>query len=388
MITKKLFKKISSQDGFAFPATVIIFMVLFILSAAILTSVVAETNFSVRDKKRIQAFYLARSGVEATAEWLVNPANNAAAIIGKTSNPTNLATGIDGQFTVEIIGSLDDPEFIVQSTGTVDGVSAKAAMLIITKSENITPVFPHTIYGETSITLIGTTVIYGDVAQGTGNSINSGGNATLNGEDQSPLKIDLPPIAFPTSGVYETNYTLSNNSTRTMSFDVTNRTRFYDNLSFGNGATLIIDTSGVGNVNLVVNNFTGGNQQSKLVITGSNRLNLFITNSISLSPNINVTEAGDASDPFKLIMYVKPGVGLQFNGNIKFNGFIYAPGVTLNSTGTPAFRGAIIGNITSIRGSFNVNPDGTPYIYDTTLIDFGDMSVIQLTKGSWIKPLN
>jgi hypothetical protein len=386
---KKLSNKLSTRDGFALPATVIIFMVLFILGTAMLTVTVAETNFSVRDKQRIQAFYLARSGVEATANWLVDPANDPSTIIGKVSNPTSLASGIDGQFTVEIIGNLSDPEFIVQSTGTVDGVSAKAAMVIKTGSENNTPAFKHTIYGESNVNLSGNSMIYGDVAQGTGTSINLQGNATLNGTDESPLVINLPPIKFPTVGVYQTELNLSNNSNQTLNFDVTNRTRIYDDLDFGNGATLTINTgsSGQGNVNLVVTNFSGGNSSSNLVITGSNRLNLFILNQIHLDANFNVTSAGDPGDPLKLILYVKSGGSIRLNSNNSFNGFIYAPGVTLTGTGTPSFRGAIIGNIATIRGTFNTNSAGTPtYTLNPGDIEFGDMSVILLAKGSWIKP--
>ena len=382
-------------SGYALPATIVFMMVLFILGIAILTVSIAETNLSVRDKKRIQAFYLARSGVEATTAWVLDPANNATSIIGQSSNPAQLATGVDGEFTVEVIGDINDPEFVIKSTGTVDGVSAQAARLIRTGSDNDDPVFTHTLFGETSIYLTGSTQVVGDVATPySGGFGQSPGQDRLDGDDDSPYERTFPPIAFPTAGDYQPTLTLNNNQEVTLGFNgVTNRTRIYNTLTYGNGSVLTVNTgsTGDGDVSIVVDNLSGGNSSTYLKITGDNRLRLFVRNSIAIDSNYNASPPLSGNnpsnringDPAQLILLAGPDVSsFHLNSNATFNGFIYAPGVTITTNGTPDFRGAIIGNIINLSGDFNV--DG--YTFDPGDITFEDFPVIMLSEGPWIKP--
>lgn len=118
------------QKGVAMPTVLMVMLVISLLSAALWQYSITDTTDVARDEKRMQAYYIARSGAEALAQYIIDPSNPQEVkenLDKKTSNPQVLG---NGTFTVSVkkseVTNPKDPDFeslTITSIGTVADVS-------------------------------------------------------------------------------------------------------------------------------------------------------------------------------------------------------------------------------------------------------------------------
>jgi|GEM_PF-6913016 len=93
-----------NNKGAAMLYVLLVSLVIFILGGAILATGLGETRFAVRTENKAKAYYIARGGAAAAAEWVADPAHTRDEIkILITNNKTNSDTWTnfaDGQFKV------------------------------------------------------------------------------------------------------------------------------------------------------------------------------------------------------------------------------------------------------------------------------------------------
>lgn len=110
---KPLFKE---KRGSAIITVLIVMGVLTLLGAAILQYSVNDNLQVHNDEKRMQAHYLARSGAEAVANYIMNHSDEVDELVGKETEPVELGKG-----TFKVKVTEQNPEgLLIESTGYVD----------------------------------------------------------------------------------------------------------------------------------------------------------------------------------------------------------------------------------------------------------------------------
>lgn len=180
-----MYKRLKGEEsGYALVLALISMLVLMILGTALLDLSIAETTFVNRNEDKLQAYYIARSGAQAVAEYMVADNNDDAAdLIGTTSDQNNQIGG--GTFTVDI---QQDPTYSnivnVVSTGVYNGIEQTVKVNLF----RTFGLFDHAIVSQGYI----------DVSNEGGSGIDINGSVvTIDGE------IDLPDGSYDTDGSIE-----------------------------------------------------------------------------------------------------------------------------------------------------------------------------------------
>lgn len=117
---------LKNQNGSALPLVLVTMLVLSILGSTLLLLNTTETRQVAREEKRVQAYYIARSGAEAIAEYIIiNPYEADELITEVSSTPTKLGKG---EFTIKV--SKSNEEIIIESIGKVDTVENKISLTL------------------------------------------------------------------------------------------------------------------------------------------------------------------------------------------------------------------------------------------------------------------
>jgi hypothetical protein len=110
---KQLFK---DKRGSAIITVLIVMGVLTLLGAAVLQYSVNDNLQVHNDERRMQAHYLARSGAEAVANYIMNHSDEVDELVGKETEPVELGKG-----TFKVKVTEQNPEgLLIESTGYVD----------------------------------------------------------------------------------------------------------------------------------------------------------------------------------------------------------------------------------------------------------------------------
>lgn len=366
-------KRSIRKKGAALAMTLIVFGVAAILGASILELSLFETKNSVRDKKRMQAYYLAKSGVEATAAWMLNPNNNGESIIGKKSSAVNLGKG---SYIVEVTRK-SDSLINIKSTATVGGVKNSAAMSIIDAGSSSIPLFNHAILGISLVSYGGDTNIYngGIIATGDGTLDPHGDKARLI-PTQSGVNTDFPPFIFPQqpTGLDE-NLKFNNNKG---SITVTGDLKVYNSITLENGK-LIFDTGSDPNsvMKVVVNELNLLN--GSVIIQGSGKVFLYVKkiNDVGIKSNVNAGKS-----PSKLFVFLDKGCLFSFAGNRVFSGYVYGPdeGTKVDLAGCGSFTGAVIADTV-----YNLGAVDFYYSNEGAALPSETLKTQRFLKGQWLK---
>lgn len=373
-------KSIHEEKGAALAMTLIVMLVVSILGLIVLQVSVAETKFSVRDKNRIEAYYIAKSGVEATADWLSKAENNPEQIINRTSLLETFP-GSNGEYYVEIIGDENNELIVIKGVGIVNGVSETASMTMLRDVDGTrTLQFDYVLYAGSYLFPHGGVIVDSTLKVGYGEFIKEPiPKGFPSGSNLVQVTLDYPDPVYPaeSSSLGELEVT----GTKTIDFTYPSYVSSitYDSISFNQNAKLIIQTgSGSGEVNLIADSIDLNASGSSLVILGDKRVNLFFKGSVTVSSDINRDRSPDK------LLFLMTGTGaFRLNNNRnqeQFNAFVYAPDASFTSTGNSVMAGAIIFKNVEIGG----NPYLNDYAYnpdtDGIKIKFGS----RYLQGSWI----
>jgi len=353
------------REGSALAFTIIIMVIITILSGIILQIAMAETMQAKRDKDRVEAYYLARSGVEATTKWILNSNNDASKIIDKQSAPQDLG---NGKFNVEVLSTSNPDEIIVKGTGTVGKVLQESSVVLKRQTTLNKVSFKHAIYSTGELKIGGNSHI-----SPSNSSIVSDVEVTVIGNEKKlGAKIYEPgvpgynkegyiafsPKLIPTKG--------NNFSGSSLMFSDNNRNLLYDEFktTLGNNDEFIVYTgnnTSYGDANLIVNRLDlGSHNHANIKISGVNRLNIYVIESANIGVNINQYGSAD-----KLFISMGETSLMNMINNITFKGFIYGPNSNFNIHGGTTIEGGLIintldkmtGNINVIKKDIDINLD-------------------------------
>lgn len=365
---------IKNNKGLALAYVLIVMAVMSILGLVFIQISLTETMQAAHDKSKMQAYYLAKSGVEATAAWMVSHADIGNTLIGKTSSPVALAeSNINGTYVVSVLVNVASPLFLlVKGIGTVNGVSATATMTVNTGNTNITNVFTETLYSNGEITSQSNAAeIFGNiVAGGIIDVKNCTGTKTSNS-----IRI-YPSVVFPT---IPTTVDFPSSNTSLVLTDTTifpGQIAGYNN--FACGSSLSIKTGNINNVVSLVVNIFDLSKSSKLMIPDDGRLLVFVKTELIIDSK---AEINFDQDPKKLIILMGVGTAFTDKNSYQLNALIYAPNNNLSITGNGNITGSIIADKIKINGNNSIN--GTKFgPYND--IKINDLPIKNYTKGYWV----
>lgn len=360
------------KKGAALVMTLIAILIAAILGAVVLELSLFESKNAARNLKRMQAYYLAKSGVEATAAWIVNPANDGESIIDKTSSRKNFGKG---SYFVEVIKK-DTSTIHIKATATVDGVNNTAAMSIIDDGTSLVGIFKYAIFGITLVSYGGNATMYngGVIATGDGTLDSHGENVKVI-PTETGVDAKFPPFIFPQQPTNsDDNLSFNRNG---QSITITGDLKVYNSITLGNG-DLIFDT-GINPdsiMRVVVNELNLRN--GSVIIQGSGKVFLYVKN-INGGIKSNMNASGS---PSKLFVFLDKGCLLNFEGNRVFKGYIYGPdkGTKIDLAGCGEFEGAVIADAIYNFGSteFTYSNEGAELPPDA-------LETQRFTKGQWLK---
>jgi type II secretory pathway component PulK len=101
------------EKGSALITVLIVMGVLTVLGAALLHYSLTDNLQVINDEKRMQAHYLARSGAEAVADYIMKNPDGVDELLGKKTESVELG---EGTFQVEVT-KRDNGELLIESTG-------------------------------------------------------------------------------------------------------------------------------------------------------------------------------------------------------------------------------------------------------------------------------
>ena len=337
---------LNNQKGMAVPLVLVFMVVLMLLGTALMQFNTADAIQVARDQSKMQAHYLARSGTDATASWVLkNATPGQIDVMFPESISDNIGDLDKGEFKVRITGYSGGP-MIIKSTGQTGDVSDVVSLTLKQMA-----LFDNAIWARGNLNFTGTVDIYGSVESvGT---VSIGGNASVTGDAVSNSIRDYPEPKFPGeegSNIgalpVHSDIDVKNNDT----LIITSSYKF-NKITVRNGGTLIFAPPS--NINIEVNEI---DMKGTMQVVGS-RVMLFINNDADFSGEV-------IAEPKNLIILLRAGSSIKLPGNAVFNGFIYGPNATINLNGTPGYNGAIIGNVVSTVGTTDVayNAEGAENI--------------------------
>ncbi|WP_156782289.1 DUF7305 domain-containing protein [Geosporobacter ferrireducens] len=386
-----MYRYLKNQKGGALVMVLVVMVVLSILGVSLLGSSVAETKFAVHQNNKIKAYFLAKSGAEATAAWMRNPANNGSSLINKTAN-NNTIVGIDGAFDIITTQDAVDPDLVhIKSIGRVNNAQSEV-ILTLKKTVTSSPgVFTNALSATNMIALAGESKIFnGDIQSGT---INNSGGLTLaqrlNGYSASYDSFTASPFGFPVDPSGYGNILMKSSGGGSvqparLNDDGSSNLLVYKKFTVeGRNTIAKINTGGTGNiVELVVEELDLQNGIFK--IDGSGKLYIYVKSKAFFGNSAtNFINETTPDSPSKLVLFLGNNMTSTtiLDSNTGFSGFIYAPEADITIMGSRGFYGAIIGKNVTVSGQ------GKVYFDAAAAGSIGITSpIISFDKVRWEKP--
>jgi Tfp pilus assembly protein PilX len=193
-------KIVIDERGLAVPLVLVIMVVLMLLGTTLLQYSVSDALQVSRDEKRMQAYYIARSGAEAIAEWIIKHPGEAIDLINAPkSDPASLGRGT---FEVDVAGDTDN--ISIKSTGKVNDVN-QSVTLTLKRMDIFKKWALFSASSEDNIVInSGSAGIEGDLGANAGITINK--NVEFDWEKYGIYpysNIFYPPASFPTGLEYK-----------------------------------------------------------------------------------------------------------------------------------------------------------------------------------------
>ncbi len=373
--------KLKRNNGSSLIYVIVIMSVLFVLCSALGTGVVWEANNASNQEKKTQAYYIARAGAAATAKYIgsMSSTDMSTLVSQLPLHSDNTAFG-NGNYNI-IIPTVTGGKLLITSTGSVtNGKDSSGNVRYIT--DTVTVVINNTvpttittaIFAKISIILQGGTVD-GDISTNSiaansiqyyNNIITSGhkiiipntGDITTVAKAQyswiTPVLVENSPNivvgnyplpvmpSFPSSLTNMGNISINGVGSANISTD-----GYYNNITIDSNTILTIDTTS-GDRNIRINNLDM--IQGKIIITGGNKVNLYVDNCTHLKGYVN-SNGSLNGDKNKLQVYCNNTTPFTMSDETHIYGSVMWGTGDLTFTGA----GAIIGNLISMGTNINFN---------------------------------
>jgi Tfp pilus assembly protein PilX len=400
----------ANQRGIVLPIIMIIMLSLSVLGLSSLAVWNFNSRSTVLEKNQLKAYYIARSGSEATASYILsNPdaltmKNYVDQLVGHESSAVPLG---DGTFKVYVtrannliniksvgtVGSVSRTSTITlnETTTTSSSISLSSTLDMALFSIGAISMNNGTVTGNVGtnstanggVTLTGNPKINGNVVIGNGGVINANGTSPVVSKPSNGGPFITGTITsqtanrtytLPTFPDFPSNLT-SNGSLTTVWWP--NSTSYitadgqYTDITVP--SNLVIDV-GSGQRYIRVNNL---NVAGSLTLTGSGTLYLYVANTFTLGGSGSINLSGD---PTKLIMYYKGSSTLTLAGGTNFYGTIFAKTSNVTLTGGGGLHGNLIcGGAPDQNPAQTVNISGGATVIVQAI--YAPNAVVNITNG-------
>ncbi len=340
-----------NERGSALITVLLVMVVLLILGTALMNTSVAENRFAAKNEDRLQAYYIARTGAQAVAEYIIH--GDASDIIGKTSEPNTQIGG--GSFTVSVQEDAEDSVYNIISVGEYNGTSQTAKIRLTTTGSGIGGIFQYALAAKSNINMSNASGsglnIVGSAAAKTG-TVNLGMHGYASEGTIIDTTLIFPPILIPET--FDLTYTTISSST-----------------TINSSSTAPIYVS-VGSINL-------GNNQT-INITGDGIVHMYVNGNITFGTRSSF----DVSSNALLYVYVIGNRTISLSGRGSQNNvFIYAPDSNINfNNASPhmEFYGAIIADTIDLHNQLTIRHN--PAMHNLIELDISNIGV-EYTGYTW-----
>jgi type II secretory pathway pseudopilin PulG len=308
---------ISNKKGMALPLVLMVMVVLSILGVTLLGVANAETNNSMRQQKKLQAHYIAKSGLEAvTKNFLKNPKQLKTALEAGNPITGEIKSGVPG-YQVNLTGSIGGI-VTIKSTASVGNVKDVVTLEVDTDIEQ-NSLFLNSIYSTSELNVSKMNVT-GDLQSGGTVTPPPGYSGTIT--DNTPIAIEVD--TFPSVLPQNTINAIANKKTL-----VVNESTEFKSLilSVGNGETLSIDTGEETKIIKIVVNTLEIN--GILEVTGSGTVILYVKKLMEMQAKGTINY-GPIIDPSKLLVILADNSNFNIKANMNFGGYILGPKASVN----------------------------------------------------------
>ena len=115
-------KTIRNNDGFALVASIILIAILLVLITVLVNISLAEYRQAERNKNDVKAYFLARSGADLMANYIINNESDASALL-ETGKDYNLRDGSENFISTINILNKTTKNYEISSNAEINGVS-------------------------------------------------------------------------------------------------------------------------------------------------------------------------------------------------------------------------------------------------------------------------
>ncbi len=355
---------IKEQKGMAIPMVLVFMAVLMMLGTALMQFSTAEAIQVARGKDKKQAYYVARTGADATAAWIIGNYNDVSELNAASYLPFNGTGYLDyGNFKVNV-EELDNGKLRINSRGFAGNTSDIVNLTVVPQD-----LFDNAMFGTAFINLKGSVIINGNLEC----------NGTITFDGTAYTMSDEYECIENSERIYpEVDPFPENNSTEII--DVSNGITHpitsessYDKINVKNGGTLSFNVST--DTVVIVNDL---DVKGSLKVEGTGTLYLYVRNFV-VGGNGKVVNNADSTS---LIVLLPPNGLINFGGSPEFRGIIYGPNATATFSGDTEFTGSLIAGEVVNNGNPTVNYD--PAVADLSPDDIPvDNLFTGLERGVW-----
>jgi len=365
--------EIKNQKGSALIIAILVLTVLMILSTAMVSITSSNYKMSHAERRYLSAYYVAEAGVRhqiehmrTLAEELQQRGHNTDTLVGfftlfntrVLSAPLNLGNqGSDPAHAEIVMGPIpsggNPRRYTFISTGTVGGVTRRIQAEVLIDWVSRTPIaqsiFQKALFTQGDMDLGGSVDITGGAGTN-GRQLRIGGNADVKGGTSINMNLPIPAIILPYS-TRSTTVLTANNGITTI-----NSSGNFESIDVG--ATLRFNLDGR-NLSIQTETLDLGSN-GRIETTGNGTLFLHVTGNSDIKftgGNINppLVEGG-LSRAIHFVMFVTRNIEIDFGGNFKFSGGLYAPNAELRARGNAtSLSGSIIVDTADAGGSVQIH---------------------------------
>ena len=374
-------KLLSGNKGSALALVIVIFLALSVLGVGALAVSVAETKNVTRTESKLKAYYIARSGAQALADYLIENANDdaedfIAAGMNDTWSSWNEQVG-GGRFKVNVNNDDTKNIVVIAAIGEYSGVQQTVKIKLNKVGTGLNGVFSHAIVGVGDKEAVPPTpgitgknlndvVIKGTIASNTSIDVGLKNGSSISPDDGIYPNANLifPAIVLPE----DRNPSVPYNQTFPKGIFLEKK-----------DAKITIDSGSSTDVKyikvaLIPSPYKDPNaidiKENTLEITGSGIVHMYVTGGINLQTKADIKVAKDA----KLYIYVtsgNPDAEIRWSGGLTSyeNILLYAPDLNVvlqDAGGSTKFNlfGSIIGKTVKLsnKETITYNPDMKNFI--------------------------
>jgi hypothetical protein len=344
---------IKNERGFALPMVLILVTALSILGMTLLGVSVSQAARTVHQEKKEQAFYIAKSGADAIASYIIDHYNPVSL---DTAEITNLNAGYleqdislgTGTFQATVASGPNDT-IVISSKGTMGKVRNQATLVLGMDEPVVT--MDHAILASKNIDLKNTTTQInngGNVAAG--GSIDGSIHFSAGGNMESGYNKAFPPeIPFPNTSGWVENTLTSNPITQS---------GYYGSLDFSTTPNMpesfSVNIPDHKDIHIVFKNIKTKGFTIDIGGAGTGIINIYVE-SIETNGSFSVNNHMKK----KVILHVKDSLKLVGAFNL-YGILLYAPTATYTSTtGSLNLTGAMVTRDVTLTGTNLINYDAS-----------------------------